>query len=731
MSRVVATTGKSKRWRLLTFFKSWDFTLGSIFLLTVLTTLLLGALFDISWSAYKKEQRVQESELKGQLAQFLLNIREADGSSLLENPSDFSAASRPITVVSLRRSFFSYMLQRANARAFKTGDINIEIPRACQLVYQDNSKSTELPGSLRACFAAVPGDPTGKYVYFFLRYPTSKIERHRVGKPLAEVNRVILTFSGQRESRISLAYQVPPLARMRYPSQLARFEQVHELSGFAAGEGGLSSRYLSGQAFESLVEENGTSPQNYVTIVGRLDSALLQAAGSDEAWPSDALKRTFVGIKVYDKSEPDIESKIIFDIPLGKEGTPLISLTQAYLSAVSSGTSLEITSSNLAGVRNTVWRSDDVAISPPTTRLDGWWQNVADGWSEFIISHGIRQRGPVSVAEDIRVRGFSKVQASLTATPFKLPDLATRAFTWMSAAGLVIVALAFYWIHNAIKLRQLRKMAYSMTVVPTRDGDLKKFTGRNEIGTLARVFYLLLKRSRSRDVSLVKRQRRIAIEQAEQMRLAEAHVVNRKSILDAIGHEIRAPLNSLFNATKGQELVQQKLSRIRRAVEALQDATSVEDGLRSGEIAMAPTDLAAWLQVFSNNLTQDGKGVKYVGPTEEVIVEMDSIQLEQILDNILDNAQRYRKLGTEIELRLSVINDKVELAVFNYGKPVPEPYLPRIFDLGVSGADKIGNSGLGLFASRIYALAMNLTLSARNEAGGVALVLQFPRTIAK
>ena len=727
----MATTGKSKRWSLPTFFKSWDFTLGSILLLTVLTALLLGALFDISWSAYKKEQRVQESALKGQLAQFLLNIREADGSSLLENPSDFSAASRPITIVSLRKSFFSYMLQRANARAFKTGDINIEIPRACQLVYQNNPIGAELQGSLRACFATVPGDPTGKYVYFFLRYPSSKIERHRVGKPLADVNRVILTFSGQRASRLSIAYQVPPLARMRYPSQLARFEQVHELSGFAAGEGGLSSRYISGQAFESLVEENGTAPQNYVTIVGRLDSALLQPAGIDESWPSDALKSTLIGIQVYDKSDSNMESKVIFDIPPGKEGTPLISLTQAYLSAVSSGTSLEITSSNLAGVRNTVWRSDDAAVSPTTNRLDGWWQNIADGWSEFIISHGVRQRGPVSVAEDIRVRGLSKVQASLTATPFKLPDLATRAFTWISAAGLVIVALAFYWGHNAFKLRQLRKMAYSMTVVPTRDGDLKKFTGRDEIGTLARVFYLLLKRSRSRDISLVKRQRRIAIEQAEQMRLAEAHVVNRKSILDAIGHEIRAPLNSLFNATKGQELVQQKLFRIRRAVEALQDATSVEDGLRSGEIAMVSTDLVAWLKIFSDNLNQDDKGVKYVGPSEEVIVEMDSIQMEQILDNILDNAQRYRKSGTKIELRLSVVNDKVELAVFNYGEPIPEPYLPRIFDLGVSGTDKTGNSGLGLFASRIYALAMNLTLSARNEAEGVALVLQFPRTIAK
>lgn len=57
---------------------------------------------------------------------------------------------------------------------------------------------------------------------------------------------------------------------------------------------------------------------------------------------------------------------------------------------------------------------------------------------------------------------------------------------------------------------------------------------------------------------------------------------------------------------------------------------------------------------------------------------------------------------------------------------VPEGYLDRIFDLGVSGSEQASNSGLGLFASRIYGLAMRLTLRAENRANGVALVLEFP-----
>ncbi|VVD59157.1 Sensor protein KdpD [Pandoraea horticolens] len=724
----MATAGKPQRKRWLQRLQSWDFTLITVALLTLLILCLVGAVVDISISANRKERLVQESELKGQLAQFLLSTREPDGSSLLENPTEFSAVSRPLSIVTLRRSFFSYMLQRGNAKVFKAGDINFEPPRACQVEYPGSRKDGPLSGNLRVCFAAVPGDQTGRYVYFSLRYPSSKIERHRPGRPLADVNRVVFTFGGQPEGRLTLAYQVPPLARSRYPSQLARFEQVHELSGFALGEGGVPSRLVSGQAIETQLEEDGSAPQHFVTVVGRIDAAFLQPSGSDDTWPSETLKKITIGLKVYDKTSPDLQPEVLFDVPPGKAGTPLVSLTQAYLAAVPSRASLHVSSTGAGGARHSIWRSDDAGISQSTTRLGGWWQDIADRWSEFVLSKGILQREPVSATQSVRIVGLMNASATLTATPFTLPDLATRAFTWISGAVALIVALALYWGHNVLKLRRLRAMAYAMAAQPTWDGDLKQFAARNEIGTLARVFHLLLKRSRSRDANLVKRLRKQETRRAEKLRLTEAHVQNRKAILDAIGHEIRAPLQSLVNTTKDQPPVQQKLSRIRRAVEALHEATGVEDGLRSGEIAMAPHDLVDWLQRFAHNLNQDNRGVEYVGPRHEVVVQMDSIQLEQILDNLLDNAQRYREPGTNIELRLSESGDLIELAVFNRGVPIPETDIERIFDLGVSDSDAPSNSGLGLFASRIYALAMDVTLRARNEEDGVSLVLQFPRS---
>lgn len=719
----MATSGKRpKRWVLR--LRRWDFTLRTFLCLGCLVVFLAGAIIDITSSAKVKEQRVQESELRGQLAEFLLSTREPDGSSLLENPQEFSAASRPLGIVSLRRSFFTYLLQRANARGFQTGEINFEAPRACQVEFPGGRS-----GSLHACFAAVPGDPSGRYVYFSLRYPSSSIERHRVGRPLTSVNRVVLTFKGVKEARLTLAYQVPPLARSRYPSQLARFAEVHELSGFASNEGGQPSRLVNGQAFERRIEEDGNAAQNFVTVVGRIDAALLQPLDAEEEWPTGLSRGLTIGVKVYEKAGEDGESALVFDVPPGKAGTPLVSLTQAYLAAVPSRASLTVTETSPGDLHKAIWRSEDVEIGQSTTRLKGWWQSLADFWTELIVSKSALQNDQVSVTQTVRMGAANNLNATLTATPYKLPDLAARAFIWISAAFALISLLTVDWGLYIWKLAKLRGKAYAMVVRRPGAGEqaLKQSAGKNEIGTLSRIFYLLLRRNRSRNENLVRRIRAQEANRSEGFRLAEAHIQNRKSILDAIGHEIRAPLQSLLNTTKEDAAVQEKLARIRCAVEALSEATSVEDGLRSGEIAMEERDLADWLKRSASNLANDGKPVVYVGPDTEVVVEMDTIQLWRILDNLLDNAERYRMPGTKIELRLSEVEGIVKVSVFNFGPPIPESDLDRIFDLGVSDSLSQGGTGLGLFASRIYGLAMKLTLHAQNEENGVSLVLQFPR----
>lgn len=683
-------------------------------------------MLDVVSSAREKDQRIQESELRGQLAQFLLSIREPDGSSLLDNPTEFSAVTRPLGVVTLRRSFFTYILHTGNARSFKAGDINFDPPRACQVEFQPVKKSVDLPANLQACFAAVPGDQAGRYVYFSLRYPSSKIQRHRPGRPLNDVNRILLTFNGHKELRLTLAYQLPPLARSRYPSQLARFDEVHELAGFAGNEGGQPSRLVSGQAFERHAEEDGNASRNFVTIVGRLDAAALLAQGADEAWPPQALKGIKIGVKVFDVSDLQQAPEVLFDVPPGTLGRPLVSLKQAYLAAVPSRATLQVSTSDSAKPERIIWRSDDEEFARSATRLDGWWQDVADRFSAIFFAKQPLEDRWVTTKQSITLGGTTSASASLTSTPYTFPDIAARALIWITGALVLIFILASDWSLYIWKLSKIRGRAYAMAVDRFADRNLAKFGGKNETGTLARVLHVLLRRIRSRDMLLARHQRAEHALRSEHLRLAEGQVRTRNAILDAIGHEIRSPLQSLLNTTKEQPVVQQKLTRIRRAVEALGAARSVEDGLRSGEIAASPHDLATWLSTFAANLAEDGKGVVYKGPSKGVTVNIDSMRLEDILDNMIDNAQRYRVRGSDIELRLFVSDSDVTVHVYNQGPSIPEDDLEKIFGLGVSNSTSPGSSGLGLFASRIYGQAMQVTMHAENQDQGVAMVLRFP-----
>jgi signal transduction histidine kinase len=715
---------RSRWWQRL---RRWDFTIRSATVLSVVVGLLLGAIIDLVNTAKDKDERVQKAELQGQLAQFLLSTREPDGSTLLENPIEFSDPTRSLQILTLRRSFFTYFLHSGNARTFKVGDIVWEPRRACQVEFAHSPDAGVATSALRACFAAVLGDPSGRYVYFSLQYPTSKIQRHIPGRPLADASRVVLTFAGQKETRLTIGFQPPPLAKARYPSQMARFEGLHELVGYVAEEGGRPTKYASGQAFERILEEDGGAVRNFVTLVGRIDIAALVPTAEDTGlWPSPAVKAIRIGARVHEVNGASKVTRETHNVAVGALGTPLVSLSQAYLSSVPSRARLEVTAKDPGKPKRTIWRSEDAEIAE-LPRIHSLWQSAADWWTEKWIVPGNTKESALDAESRVQVSGQTDVRATLKAVPATLPDLATRAFTWLSITVIIIVLLSADWAVYIYRLLRLRGTAYTLAVHSGRGGNLVAYSeGKNEIGTLGRVFHLLIAKNRLRDASMVRRNRLDESRKAEFLRLTEAHVLNRKAILDAIGHEIRSPLQTLLSKTRDNPDVQKDLARVRRAVEALHDATSVENGLRNGEIVIVKQDLAEFLRRLSGNLVEAGKPVVYVGPSHEVVASIDSIQLEQILDHLIGNAIRHRWPGTSIELRLKPDDQSVTLAVFNHGPNIPEADLERIFVLGVTDGLAPESSGLGLFASRIYGLAMGLTIRAQNEPTGVSLILTFP-----
>jgi signal transduction histidine kinase len=71
--------------------------------------------------------------------------------------------------------------------------------------------------------------------------------------------------------------------------------------------------------------------------------------------------------------------------------------------------------------------------------------------------------------------------------------------------------------------------------------------------------------------------------------------------------------------------------------------------------------------------------------------------LKRVLENLIDNAQKYGDASQPIMLRVARVDHRVHLSVHNEGEPIPEPELKRLFDPFERLEDvKVKGWGLGL-----------------------------------
>jgi signal transduction histidine kinase len=118
--------------------------------------------------------------------------------------------------------------------------------------------------------------------------------------------------------------------------------------------------------------------------------------------------------------------------------------------------------------------------------------------------------------------------------------------------------------------------------------------------------------------------------------------------------------------------------------------------------------------------------IEYLGPEDRLPkLSVDSLRLEQILNNLFSNALRHTPESGIIVVRLSRQANWALIAVHNSGSGIPEDALPHLFDRFYRG-DKSrsrsqGGTGLGLAIARQLAEAHSGTLEAANDPGGGAV----------
>lgn len=186
----------------------------------------------------------------------------------------------------------------------------------------------------------------------------------------------------------------------------------------------------------------------------------------------------------------------------------------------------------------------------------------------------------------------------------------------------------------------------------------------------------------------------------------------KKFIADA-SHELKTPLtvilsnaeilandrNMLSEKDKNRlENIQVEGIRMKRLIEnmlTLAKADYIEKNIEFSPVMLNDVIMDSVL-LYESAIYDDGKVLEY-NIDEDIEVEGDKEKLRQLMDILLDNANKYTEQGKKIEVKLNRIKNSALLSVNNEGIPIPEEELENIFGRFTRlDESRINHGGYGL-----------------------------------
>lgn len=221
----------------------------------------------------------------------------------------------------------------------------------------------------------------------------------------------------------------------------------------------------------------------------------------------------------------------------------------------------------------------------------------------------------------------------------------------------------------------------------------------------------------------------------------------RNTLLSGVSHELRTPLAAITGAastlvqpdtplseeTRADllETVLNESSRMERLINNLLDMTRLEAGGLVLKREWLPLQEVVGSALHSLERRLRGRDVKIDIPADFPLVNIDSVAIEQVLTNLLDNAIEYTPKQSPIELAATALEGEITIQVSDRGPGLPAGTEKRVFEkfFRIRPAEARRGIGLGLAISRGIVEAHGGTITAADRPGGGAVFrFTLPRT---
>jgi signal transduction histidine kinase len=223
----------------------------------------------------------------------------------------------------------------------------------------------------------------------------------------------------------------------------------------------------------------------------------------------------------------------------------------------------------------------------------------------------------------------------------------------------------------------------------------------------------------------------------------EASQLKLRHFVADVSHELKSPLTAiqgfsqaLLDGTaadtatrdKAARVINEEARRLRRQVDELLDLSRFQ----SGQLRMNfdSVDLAEVLthsvEIFSLPAADKSVALK-LDVASGLTVRGDADRLEQVFNNLLDNAVKNSPPFSTVRVAAHRNGDRIEATVTDEGPGIHPDQLERVFDRFYQVAGVRTGVGLGLAISREIVLAHGGGIEARSEPGaGAEFVVIFP-----
>jgi two-component system, OmpR family, phosphate regulon sensor histidine kinase PhoR len=190
----------------------------------------------------------------------------------------------------------------------------------------------------------------------------------------------------------------------------------------------------------------------------------------------------------------------------------------------------------------------------------------------------------------------------------------------------------------------------------------------------------------------------------------------RQEFLSNVSHELRTPLTSILafvetledGAIKDEEnnqrflgVIRKNAQRMHRLIDDILELSIIESGKIS--LASKNVNLHHLVEETFTNLSGKAKEhkIKLVNKVaQDTFVFADSVRLEQMLTNLIDNAVKFNQEKGSVTVELARNDDKDIITVSDTGEGISGDHLQRIFErfyrTDRARSREIGGTGLGL-----------------------------------